>query len=294
MDDTVEQLDIKILDNKKQLEQVEDLLKMSPRDEELLKIHGELNHLIKLTQDLRNLKSPNTSTSAVPPPLPADFKQERKWKAGDRCLALWEDNKPYVSRIDAVTEVGTYKVTYLDYGTTSEVADSSLSQYVPAPADKLMKGALVRAIWPEDGLYYDAVVDSEIKMTSISEKSKKYIVRFTKFKKKKEKRSLEVSGYDLVLRKELGDIEDFEGAVPDKFEIPDHLKSVPNDTEQVKKDKLKKIKRLKSKHRKMLMEQAGQQKKSSWQVFQNKGKTPLVVGGFLKGKKRKKHIRQSR
>jgi len=35
------------------------------------------------------------------------------------------------------------------------------------------------------------------------------------------------------------------------------------------------------------MEQAGQQKKSSWQVFQNKGKTPLVVGGFLKGKKRK-------
>jgi len=96
-----------------------------------------------------------------------------------------------------------------------------------------------------------------------------------------------VSAYDLVVRKELGDVEEIDGPVPDKFEIPEHLKGVPNDSDQVKKDKLKKIKRLKSKHRKLLMEQAGQQKKSSWQVFQNKGKTPLVVGGFLKGKKRK-------
>jgi len=189
MDDTVEQLESKILDNKKQLVQVEELLRMSPGDEELLKIHGELNHLIKLTEDLRNLKSPYPLSSSVPPPLPADFKQERTWKAGDRCLAVWEeDNKPYIAKIDSITEVGTYKVTYLDYGNTAEVADSALSTYIPAPSDKLTKGSLVRAIWPEDGLYYDAVVDSVINVTSASEKNKKYVVRFTKFKKKKVKK----------------------------------------------------------------------------------------------------------
>jgi hypothetical protein len=39
------------------------------------------------------------------------------------------------------------QVTYLEYGNTAEVAESSLRPYQPAPVEELKEGTLVKAFW---------------------------------------------------------------------------------------------------------------------------------------------------
>ncbi len=84
---------------------------------------------------------------AVPPPLPlfaavaaaaggagAGGAGSRKWQVKERCLAQWTDEKYYSARIDSISELLTYRVTYLDYGNSAELTESQLLPYLHAPA----------------------------------------------------------------------------------------------------------------------------------------------------------------
>jgi hypothetical protein len=85
----------------------------------------------------------------------------KRWVAKERCFAQWTDSKYYVARIDRISELSTYHVTFLDYGNTAEVTEAQLMPYVHAPGPMLRSGVLVRAVWPEDGLFYDAVIEGQ-------------------------------------------------------------------------------------------------------------------------------------
>jgi len=282
--DSIDELAKKLALHKSQLHTVEGLLKNAPDDHVLLKLQSDLRQVVALTEDLTKMKGV----------MPLAFVEETKWKQGDRCLALWsEDNKWYVARIDGASELATYTVTYLEYGNIAEVAESSLRPYQPAPLDKLTEGTLVKAFWQD--LFQPAVV------VGPGASHGTVRVKFAKNKKKKD-----VIPYDVVLRAHptFTEAEGETAAVaaaaaldgevipegetaavpvtagngggadlPDKFEIPEHLKPRPSDSEKVREQKKKKIKQLKSMHRKRKAEDERNTTQNSWLQFQSKGRT---------------------
>jgi len=125
------------------------------------------------------------TTQSVAPPVPAELddellstvQTEKKWAVGDRCQALWEDGKYYNARIDGITAAENFTLTYLDYGNQSDVPESSLKPYMPASEGLLSQGVKVKAIYAEDGLFYDAVIDSVLEPGL-------YAIKYLKWKKK--------------------------------------------------------------------------------------------------------------
>lgn len=163
MSSTVDELARKLREHQDQLAQVDNLLKVNPSDETLLKLQADLRQVVALTEDLTKMQGALKSILAQSltvlvcsgvPALPGE--EDKGWKVGDRCVALWEeDGKWYTARIDSIDN-GNYAVTYLDYGNTATVTESNLRQYVPAPPEQLIPGQSVRALWKD--LYYAATV----------------------------------------------------------------------------------------------------------------------------------------
>eukprot|EP00823_Brevimastigomonas_motovehiculus_P001087 TRINITY_DN11621_c0_g1_i1.p1 TRINITY_DN11621_c0_g1~~TRINITY_DN11621_c0_g1_i1.p1 ORF type:complete len:409 (+),score=96.13 TRINITY_DN11621_c0_g1_i1:47-1273(+) len=289
MSDAVE-LVKKLEEHKQQLVQVEKLLKEAPSDETVKRLHADLLKVVGLEEDLIKIKSTADSLPTTQTATSTETKQEqetnnqgdskeskevsqdplssssstssRKFKVGDRCQAKWQDQKYYTARVDSLTEMGTYMVTYLDYGTQDEAAEDSLIPYESAPFHKLIKGAKVRIISPDDGLLHDGIIDS-ISTTSPN----KFVVNMKVNLKKKVK--LEVPANDIIMRPGL--LVTDTTAIPDQFTIPDMLKINSDDTERVKQQKQKRIKRLKTEYRRAKLEKEGKQRQNAWQQFQSKG-----------------------
>ena len=176
---------------------------------------------------------------------------------------LFDDGKWYPSRIDdiSISEAPSdqesclrYSVTYLEYGTPSGqyIPESKIRSYRHAQPEELKPDAAIRAIYSGDSFFYDAVI-----INVVDEKEAFYSVKFADYEEfrivpiadlrlarlfKPKKRgpnapdvSTPVPGQPLA-------------PVPEKPVIPDHLKVRPSDTDDEKQAKLKKIKRIKSKH----------------------------------------------
>jgi len=195
MEEDVDSLSSKLQEHQAQLQEVEEMLAKNPEDEILLKLHQDLSQVIQLTHDLSSQKNgapeddaqqpPAQDDDDGPPPLPSEIESgvvnsissgDYKWSVGDRCMALWEDGQYYHARIDAVKDEQRVTVTFLGFGNQVDCLVSSLRVYKPAPETDLKPGGLVRAIYPADGLFYDA---------TIIEKGDPgfYRVRFSKYKK---------------------------------------------------------------------------------------------------------------
>jgi len=247
--ETVEQLAKKLQEHKDQLAQVEQMLLENPDDETLLKLKADLTQVVSLTEDLtqagkdddegeeektemmetdkNKILDPNEMSDV--PTLPTDISEgigpteiltEKKWTIGDRCQALWEDGKYYNARIDGITAAENFSIIYLDYGNQMEVPESSLKAYIPAPEGLLSQGVKVKAIYTEDGLFYDAVIDSVLEPGL-------FAVKYLKWKRKQR---FEVPAYDIILRDSGQKIE----TVPDELQIPETLKYKPSDSEAQK------------------------------------------------------------
>uniref|UniRef100_A0A3P8WFP7 Survival of motor neuron-related-splicing factor 30 n=1 Tax=Cynoglossus semilaevis TaxID=244447 RepID=A0A3P8WFP7_CYNSE len=100
---------------KAQLQQVDVALSTDPENEDLQKLHKDLQEVIDLTKDLL-ASQPSDSTSskdgteAVP--------QKKSWKVGNRCMAVWSnDGQVYEAEIEEIDrENGTAAVTFIEYG----------------------------------------------------------------------------------------------------------------------------------------------------------------------------------
>lgn len=272
-------LQLKLQEHIEQLAHVQALLEQNPHDEELAKLKEDLEQVVKLTEDLTEVKQTELEEAAKAEGLDvATFAQqlighslyppEEKWKVGDRCMALWEDRKYWLARIDEING-DEYNVTYLDYGNQSTVPESSLKPFEPVHKEALKAGQLVKAMFAEDKLFYDAIILGKADAPGY------YLVRFNKFSKKK----YEVSSYDLTLRagKKVPNPNE---PLPDRPIIPDNIKVKPTDSDAVKNNKFRKIKRIKNQHRKRKLEEAGQRKQANWLSFIKTAKT-----GYGKKKK---------
>lgn len=243
--DSVQELAEKLSAHKEQLSQIEELLKQTPTDAELLKLKDDLTQVIALTQELQQ---PLIPYAVVP--------QDSKWRPKDRCSAMWNDGKYYPAEVLGGAN-DEYEVKYLEFGNVATVPESSIQTFVPAPKDQLKKGAPIKAI-SEEGLFFDAVFMEK------AETAGNFMVRFPALGKK----LFEVSGYDILMRAGKF-VKDPDGPLPDKPVIPDHIKIKKTDSEQTKISKKRKIKRIKSNHRRQKMEEEGKKTQSNWLSFMN-------------------------
>jgi len=92
-------------------------------------------------------------------------------------------------------------------------------------------------------------------------------------------------GEEEVYAEEEEDDEDERGPAKDTkpFTIPKSLKILPGDSEEVRISKRKKIRAMKSQHRKKQMEQVRDTKKTAWQEFTSKS-TKKTKTGFYTGR----------
>lgn len=257
----VTELTTKLGEYVEQLGQIEQLLALTPNDPELLELKANLEQIVALTHDL---------SQNDPAPVPnAAVIEDAKWQVNDRCMALWDQDNKYYAATIVETKEDEITVTYLDYRQTSVVAESNLKPYQPAPADQLESGALIKAIFDEDGLFYDGVIQEKANASGF------YIVRFPRFGRQ----TYEVSSYNIMMREERKKV-DLNEPLPEKAVIPESLWAKPTDSEETLLTKKRKIKRIKQQHKKRKLEQEGKRKQANWQSFQKKTRV-----GFGKRKK---------
>ena len=190
-----------------QLQQVEALLTATPTDAGLLQLKEDIKQLITLSgfvvpssssaQTSTPVPSSSSSSIATPAlPTTGSARTEIKYNQGDRCMAPWTDGKYYLARVDYLleqpSEEGDTSVTFLDYGNTEIVLQSTLQGYETAPAHLLLEGTEVRAVNPTDGLCYDAVVEG---MVSLG----RYRISFAKTSKNSKRKKTELNIEDILL-----------------------------------------------------------------------------------------------
>jgi len=259
--ESVDELSKKLIEHKAQLAQVEGLLAVTPNDEALRSLRDDLKKVIDITEDLVNQSKPGSSAQSSTSSSSSSLRKPL-YKKGDRVRALWTgDNKYYTARIESVSELNTYLVTYLRYSDTAEVPESALRPYVPATESQLRSGVAVWAVYPEDGAIYEAVVEQKLA-------SGKWRVKFPTLKKQ-----ADIVLYDMRVMK----VDKEADEVPDQAYIPESLKILPTDSAKVREQKRKKIKRIKNLHRQKLLEQESKKRKSSWEDFQKGGPKKLKL-----------------
>lgn len=261
----IEELTSKLAEYVEQLSQIDELLKENPNDPELLKLKTDLEQIVALTHDLSQV-----------PVETAVATEEAKWQVDDRCMAQWDgDARFYAATIMEIDGDDQYKISFLDYKQRITVTESAMKPYAPLSIDQLEKGALVRALFEEEELFYDGVVVEQ------STASGFWLVRFPRFGRQ----VYEVSSYNIMPRvaKKAHNPDE---PLPDKPVIPESLWAKPTDSEETLAQKKRKIKRIKQTHKKRKVEEAGQAKQSGWQNFQKKAK-----GAY--GKKKKSIFRSS-
>ncbi|XP_071853780.1 survival of motor neuron-related-splicing factor 30-like [Apostichopus japonicus] len=110
---------------KAQLQQVEAALTNDPENEELLKLQGDLQEVIDLTQDLVKAAPGSALTEEEIVEL------KEKWKVGDKCQAIWsKDGGHYNAVIDEIMDDGKVTVTFEYYDQTEVNQISKLKPYV--------------------------------------------------------------------------------------------------------------------------------------------------------------------
>ncbi|PIK51396.1 putative survival of motor neuron-related-splicing factor 30-like [Apostichopus japonicus] len=133
---------------KAQLQQVEAALTNDPENEELLKLQGDLQEVIDLTQDLVKAAPGSALTEEE------IIELKEKWKVGDKCQAIWSKDGDgvfwqqnanadladgqihwlfshhYNAVIDEIMDDGKVTVTFEYYDQTEVNQISKLKQYV--------------------------------------------------------------------------------------------------------------------------------------------------------------------
>ncbi|XP_024386625.1 uncharacterized protein [Physcomitrium patens] len=281
----VEELKANLYSYKEQLQQVKELLVVDPNNEEYQEMEKGLTEVLELTYDLLNeAQQAKEDTTALeqeqreaeaarmqrlPPHQSATFEphQEKnlthnipgRLAVGTKVQAMWsEDGQWYKATVEAVTP-GGYFVVYDEWGNKEEVDASNIRELnIPdddaEDLDKMLDGA---------GAVAEVVDDANVDPLLSAEQQ----ANLTKLALK---RKIEEAAKIDVISKDL----------------PPKLRIKPDDSEDVKAAKKKKIHAFKSKARLEQMELTQNKHQNAWQQFQTtKGKTKKQVG-FFTGRKR--------
>eukprot|EP00658_Telonema_sp_P-2_P008341 TRINITY_DN13134_c0_g1_i16.p1 TRINITY_DN13134_c0_g1~~TRINITY_DN13134_c0_g1_i16.p1 ORF type:complete len:297 (+),score=88.58 TRINITY_DN13134_c0_g1_i16:207-1097(+) len=252
MEETPEVLSARVATFKEQLTQVEAGLEADPDNEQMVKLRIDLMQVIELTTELL------ASTTAEQP-----TEEDTGHEVGDIVNAWYQQTESWeAAEIDAVTTEGNYAITYVGYPSDSaEVTPDQVTKFKPVAFEINEK---VMAVWEKEGTWYQAVIKGQ-EPTGYRVIFEKYglqaIVPPTHVKPKREKAG---------------------GKRPRGIrEIPDNLKVQITDTDEVKTQKRKKIKAIKSANRQYEKDQEQNARQTNWKSFQSK---PKKKTGFFVGR----------
>ncbi len=286
--------------------QVESLCASNPDNEEFQKLKTDLVDVIKLTSELVTLSgskpgthdSRNASETAHPELSVGQRVEAQSAAAGGN---LW-----YPGVVGAVHSDSTVSVRYIGFGSEERLAQSSVRRLLPHPsaaieAREVTPGMKVTAKYAGDGQWYAARVDEIISSDptlAIVEQAEDTaataaagnaaqgssgvgalwrVVRVTYL----QYNSAETVPLEYIRHTGgaagKGTVSEMEGAAAaaaaaagDTFDIPDHLRLLPTDSEAERKRKRRAVKGLKLKHKTNVMVAAAASRKGSWQDFQGK------------------------
>ena len=261
----VRELQKRLADSKARLKALEETVAQRPEDDVLIKLRDDLRQVVSLTQSLLKAKVEKTTPTISTTP---SERKRKEWEAGDYCQAKWSDGKWYYARIDSVSRTGpeaSYHVFYLEYGNEWDVSQYEMRQLLPLDKTLLVPGAQCKALYHGDGLLYDAEI-----MRALGEEV--FRIKFSRFGNEGN-----VGVQDILVvskkrsRSESQEEEPKKAAVEmtSEFLVPESLRILPTDSEEVKENKRKRIKSLKNKHRVQKLESEHSQKQSSWQAFRS-------------------------
>lgn len=143
-----------------QLATVDAALAQDPSNDEWLRLKADLVEVIRLTQQLSEVKSEAAAAaeaSAAGAAAAAVAATELKsYGVGEKCQAIFEmDGQWYNAKVVALSEDG-YFVTYLGYGNTAQVDFAEVRSYVRPDTSEWRPGAEVQAIAAADQRWYPA------------------------------------------------------------------------------------------------------------------------------------------
>ncbi|MES1914662.1 MAG: hypothetical protein MHM6MM_006709 [Cercozoa sp. M6MM] len=313
--ETVTDLEEKLTGFRSKLARVNKMLMRRPDDEQLQGLDKHLKQLIQVTENLVQQKKEKergaaddaderaVAERAARLARKADtrgrFKEQ--WEENERCVAQYTDGRWYTGVVSAVG-VDPSQAT---------VALQQIRTYVPMRRDQVKIGDRLRAMWSQDGLFYEAEVqglvaadadkDKEACESSISSVSSsrpeaaddatKFHVRFIEYGNEDnvelydlqplypwQRKKMEAEAAKEADKKKLSEIESFD---PTKeFELPDSLRLSKEDTEAQRLQKRRKVKQLKYQHKQRKVEHALVKKKSAWQKFSKRKGIPKPTSGF--------------
>eukprot|EP00656_Telonema_subtile_P016853 TRINITY_DN18933_c0_g1_i1.p1 TRINITY_DN18933_c0_g1~~TRINITY_DN18933_c0_g1_i1.p1 ORF type:complete len:318 (+),score=89.42 TRINITY_DN18933_c0_g1_i1:147-1100(+) len=254
MEEEPEVLQARIATFKEQLQQVESALALDPDNEQMVKLRIDLLQVIELTTELL------ASTAQQGEPMPDE--PEQGHEVGDIVSAWYQASESWeAAEIDAVTSEGNYAITYIGYPSDSaEVTPTQVTRFKPVAFDI---GDKIMAVWEKDGTWYQAVVKAQ-EPTGYKVMFEKYglmsVVPPTHVKAKREK----VGG-----KRQRG-----------IREVPDNLKVLLTDSEEVKNQKRKKVKAIKTANRNFEKDEEQNARQNTWRSFQSKPKKK-ITGFFI-------------
>lgn len=268
----IEEIQTAIEEYKKNLIEVDSIIEIEKQKTDPIKnisTSGNLNDLLNLKSELKKaityheevlkfkLNSENINFNDQP---------LHKSDVGRICLAFYdEDQKWYtamINEIDEETKKG--EVTWLGFKEKTQLPYSHIKVQEKINPEEIETGYMCEAIYYEDGKWYPAVIET---------KSEHGVhVRYTKYEE------VEIVSYDSIrftpeqrqanLNKKKNPKQEVDINAP--FKLPDHLKMNPNDNEQQRLLKRKRVKQLKQNHKQKVIEIISKEKQEQWQNFNSK------------------------
>ena len=266
-----------------QLTAVEAAIAQDPTNEEWLKLKSDLLEVIRLTQQLSEVRGEVASSAAAvsSAATPAELKS---YAVGDKCQALFElDGNWYNAKVVALVEDG-YFVNYLGYGNTAQVDFNEVRPYVRPDTSEWRPGAEVHALAVADARWYPA------KLLSVSMAAAK-----VRFHGEADVVELELDSIRLPTPAAGGSASSGGaaasgsgsgatgvGAADEASEVrdgklPKSLEIRPDDSTEEAARKKRKLNMYKRQEKKAREDKLGDDKRSNWQNFSRKNKTVQKV-----------------
>lgn len=233
---------------RKNSERTQDEESRLTREKDLKKLLSDIEKAINIQQDLLSVSSTKIETFFSSVKLkPEDI--------GKKCNLYYEkDQQWYSGEINSVnTTTQSAEVTFLGFNEKYIIPASYIQILIPPKIQDLQEGMDVEVLLPDGKWHYSSILsisenNIEVKLARWGHKTtvQPDSIRLVKEEKKP------------LIEKEI-------------FSIPDKLKIKPNDPENVRKKKKKKIKALKSAWRMNQTEKETKFYTSSWKTFQKTG-----------------------
>eukprot|EP01006_Ploeotia_vitrea_P047834 TRINITY_DN67169_c4_g2_i1.p1 TRINITY_DN67169_c4_g2~~TRINITY_DN67169_c4_g2_i1.p1 ORF type:complete len:329 (+),score=52.13 TRINITY_DN67169_c4_g2_i1:42-989(+) len=169
--DQVNSIEEKLKQYEEQLTQVTNLLEQSPQaNPSLEKLKNQINEAIEATNQLLQDAKSKLQTKIEDNLLP-----------GSICEAKYEDDGSwYTVRVDDVLpeidedDEKKWQVTFIGYGNTIECTSENLRPFRPPNPDALVPGDTCYAVYSDNGMFYEAVIDKPTDKGTVWVTFKKY------------------------------------------------------------------------------------------------------------------------